>query len=370
MSTQVYFVVPDSIDEPARVSGGNVYDQRVRSGLRDAGWDVRMLLIPSSAPHQDAASPVEHALAQVPDDAVVVIDGLIAVRESAALTAHSRRLRIVVLAHMVASAATPAAALPERESAALHAARRIIATSEWTRSELTTRDLAEPGTIAVAPPGTNRAAQTVTSDGGGRLLCVGAVAPHKGQDLLVNALAQLRDIDDWTCTIVGSHDVAPRFAAELAQTVQRAGLDNRVTFTGALTGSALDAAYGAADLLVVPSRSESFGMVITEALARGIPVVATRVGGIPEALVSAAAGMLVDADRPQALESALREWLTGADARRRLTAAAVRARESIRPWSETTAIIAATLSAVAQKQGAPNEGASRTSTLTPTAAPA
>ena len=332
-----YFVVPDAIDDPDRVSGGNVYDQHVREGLRSRGWDVRMVLIPD-----DCGSLT---FAQVPDGALVLIDGLIAVRESRALIAHTSRLRIVVLAHMVAASV-------DREREALWAAKRIIATSEWTRSELISRDHAEPQHVVVAHPGTDPAATTVPSRSGGRLLCVGAVAPHKGQDLLVRALARLSDIDDWTCTFVGSLDAAPDFVNELTRTIQLSHLTARTTFTGVLAGTRLDDAYSRADLVVVPSRNESFGMVVAEALARGIPVLAARVGGIPEAMSSTEAGLLVPPEDPWALEVVLRQWWASPARRTELKTAAVEARTTVRTWGATIAVIASTLGEVALSETA------------------
>lgn len=341
----VYFVVPDAIDDPDRVSGGNVYDQHVRAGLRSRGWDVRMVLIP-----EGCGSLTARTLSQLPDGALILIDGLIAVRESEALIAHSSRLRIVVLAHMVASLpceaiaeATQVAASVDREREALRAARRILATSGWTRSELISRDMAEPHHVVVAHPGTDPAATTVASRSGGRLLCVGVVAPHKGQDLLVRALARLTDIVDWTCTLVGSLDAAPGFVDELTQTIQRTHLTTRVTFTGILAGRLLESAYSRADLVVVPSRNESFSMVVAEALARGIPVLAARVGGIPEAMSSTAAGILVPPEDPWALEAVLRQWWASPGRRTELKTVAVEARATARPWSATIAVIASTL---------------------------
>ena len=346
----VYFVVPDAIDDPDRVSGGNVYDQHVRDGLRSSGWDVRMVLIPDGC-----GSLTAQTLTQLPDGALMLIDGLIAVRESAALIAHSSRLRIVVLAHMVASLlpcdslaeATQGVASVESEREALRAAKRIIVTSGWTRSELISSDLAEPHDVVVAHPGTDPAATTVASGSGGRLLCVGVVAPHKGQDLLLRALARLTDVDDWTCRLVGSLDAAPGFVDELRQIIRRTHLTTRATFTGTLAGRLLESAYSRADLVVVPSRNESFGMVVAEALARGIPVVAARVGGIPEAISSRAAGILVPPEDPWAFEVVLRQWWASPGRRTELKAGAVEAREMARPWSATIAVIASTLNEVA-----------------------
>jgi glycosyltransferase involved in cell wall biosynthesis len=325
----VYFVVPDAVDNPGRISGGNIYDQHVRDGLRRSGWDVRMEPIP------EGRGPAG-ILQRLPDDALTLIDGLIAARLPEELVAQSSRLRMVVLAHMVSAPV-------EHARDALPSAKRIITTSDWTRSELISLDLAEPGHVVVAHPGTVSASQTVASRSGGRLLNVGVVSHHKGQDLLIRALGHLTDVDDWTCTIVGSLDAAPAFVDELTRAIRRTDLTTRTTLTGVLTGSLLDRAYSEADLVVVPSRSESYGMVVAEALARGIPVLAARVGGIPEALSSDTAGVMVPPEDPWALELVLRQWWASPERRTELKTAAVGARALARPWSGTVDIIAATL---------------------------
>jgi glycosyltransferase involved in cell wall biosynthesis len=336
--TPLFFVVPGAIDDAARVSGGNRYDQHVRDGLRKAGWDVRMV------PITDSDDTIAARLfAELPDGALVLIDGLIAVRESASLAVQASRLRIVVLAHMLASL------YDDHEREALRSARRIIATSGWTRTELLSRDLAEPGNVVVAEPGTSFAATTGASLSGGRLLCVGVVAPHKGQDLLVRALARLTDVDGWTCTFAGSLDVAAGFVDELKHSIRLSDLGGRTMFTGTLAGASLDLVYAQADLLVVPSRNESFGMVVAEALARGIPVLASRVGGIPEAMAGTTAGILVPPEDPWALEVVLRQWWGNEERRTELKAAAVEAREAVRPWSAPVAVIASTLTGVARE---------------------
>jgi glycosyltransferase involved in cell wall biosynthesis len=331
VSGAVFFVVPDAIDDAARVSGGNVYDQHVRDGLRELGRTVRMLGVGGSA---DLLSVIRSE--QLPDEAPLLVDGLIAARETAALAALSRRLRIVVLAHM-----------PPEEGVTFAYAERVIATSHWTRAELIERDLADPHRIVVATPGTDQAVATTASDTGTRLLCVGAVAPHKGQDLLISALAGLPDDDDWSCTIVGALDVAPGFVAELTAAVDAAGLARRIRFAGVLTGERLAAEYGQADLLVAPSRAESYGMVVTEAFARGIPVVASGAGGLPEAVGSTGAGIVVPPEDPWALGVVLRQWLANPARRTELRAAAATARTGLRPWNSTTAVVAATLDEVA-----------------------
>ena len=336
-----YFLVPDGIDDDERVSGGNVYDRRIGVALRVRGHEPRMVRV-STGGGQDVAS----ALSALPRDAVVLIDGVLAVAASRALVAEAARLRIVVLAHMVASALPgipDAARTARREREALHAARRVIATSEWTRSELVARALAEPDRMAVARPGTDPAPVATGSDSGARLLCVGAIAPHKGQDVLVRALAGMTDLPDWSCAIVGSLDADPDFAKQTAAAIRSAGLAGRIELLGVLTGRRLADAYHVADLVVAPSRAESYGMVVAEALARGIPVVAARVGGVPEAIAGSAAGILVPPDDPEALCAVLRRWRKDPGWRAALKAEAVRSRTVVRSWGEAAEIVAAVL---------------------------
>ena len=345
----VHFLVPDGIDDDERVSGGNVYDRRISEALRARGVDVRMVLVAESR-----VLDVAHAMSALPRDALVLIDGLIAVAASEVLDAHSERLRIVVLAHMVASALPEIhddARTAEREREALNAVRRVITTSEWTRSELVARALAEPDRIKVAPPGTDAAPAATGSESGVHLLCVGAVAPHKGQDVLIQALAGMTDLPDWRCSIVGSLDADPDFATRTAAAIRSATLTERVALMGVLTGQPLADAYRAADLVVAPSRVESYGMVVAEALARGIPVVAARVGGIPEAIAGSKAGILIPSSDPGALRAVLRQWLEDPGWRAALKAEALRSRSLTRSWDESAGIAAAVLSDVRPEMG-------------------
>ena len=340
----VHFLVPDGIDDDERVSGGNVYDRRIGAALRARGLDVRMVRVPTGG-GQDVAS----AMSALPRDALVLIDGLLAVSASEVLDVQSTRLRIVVLAHMVASALPGmrnAARTAERERKALNAARRVIATSEWTRSELIARTLAEPNRIIVARPGTDAVPAATGSASGGHLLCVGAVVPHKGQDVLVHALAGMADLPGWTCSIVGSPNADPDFAIRIAAAIRSAGLTERIKLLGVLTGRRLADEYHAADLVVAPSRAESYGMVLAEAVARGIPVVAARVGGVTEAIAGSTAAILTPPNDPVGLRAVLRQWWEEPPRRAVLKADALRSRTATRTWAETARIAAAVLSEV------------------------
>lgn len=330
----VTFLVAAGIDDPARVSGGNVYDQHVRDRLGVHGWHV------STVPVADAAG-AGAVLRSVPETATVLVDGLVASWAPDHVAAAAARVRLVVLAHMVAAVfpgVTAAEVAAERR--ALAAAHRVVVTSAWTARELARRGLVDAGRLTIAAPGAEASGRSA-SGRGRRLLCVGVVAPHKGQDVLLAALARVPE-RDWSCAIVGSAEAAPGFAAAVRR--DAAAFGGRVRLTGVLGRAALAAEYARGGLLVAPSRVESAGMAIAEARARGIPVVAAAVGGIPDTVAGGGA-ILVRPDDPAALAATLHAWMTDPALRRRLRREARAARTGQPTWDDTAAAVAAALEA-------------------------
>ena len=350
--TTVHVVVPEGIDDPARPSGGNSYDRRVCLGLAEAGWSVREHAVPGSWPRPDAASYTALAavVQGIPDDAVVLLDGLVASTAPQVLVLEAGRLRLVTLVHMPLGHDPADDGARMREGAVLSAAASVVTTSRWARQTLL--ELYElPGDrVHVAEPGVDAAALAPGTANAGALLCVAAVIPGKGHDVLLDALATLTDLP-WRCLCAGPLDGDPAFAEGLRRRVGDRGLADRVSFPGPLIGDGLARSYEAADLLVLASRSETYGMVVTEALARGLPVVATEVGGVPEALGHGAGGdrpgLLVPPGDGAALAAALRVWLADAELRRRLRRAAGERRASLSGWSTTASVVSGVLAEAA-----------------------
>ena len=344
----VHLLVPGDVDDPLRPSGGNAYDRRVRDGLRRAGRPVHQLTLPGDWPEPGPASSARLAreLAALPDGATVLLDGLVGCAAPAVVLPQAARLDVVVLVHLpLGEEPGSPAGLPEREAQVLRAARAVIATSRWTADRLAGRHGLDPATVHVAVPGTDPAELAPGTDGAGGLLSVGSLGPTKGHDMLVDALTEVRG-HDWRCRIVGPERRQPGFGAALRRTLGERGLDGRITLAGARAGAALDAEYAVADLLVAPSRVESYGMVVTEALARGIPVLASRTGGLPDALGTAAAPeLLVPPGDPAGLTAALRRWLTDPDLRERARGLARARRDPLPRWDDTVAAVHAALTA-------------------------
>jgi glycosyltransferase involved in cell wall biosynthesis len=344
----LHFVVPDGIDDPARPSGGNTYDRNLCRGLTSLGWSVHEHPVSGFWSEPDAASfaSLEAVMRRIPDGGLALLDGLVASPAPHVLAPHAQRLRLVILVHMPLSlrpGVDDAGEIQMRERAVLSAADAVVTTSRWSRDRLIELDALPADRLHIAPPGVQPAQLATGSATGEALLTVAAVIPAKGHDLLLDALATIPDLSwHWVC--VGSSDRDPQFVEALRRRSRQHGLADRVLFAGTATGADLERAYAEADLMVLASRAETYGMVVTEALARGLPVLATDVGGVTEALGQGSdgtrPGLVVPAEDPMALADALRCWLTDAELRARLRRVARERRGSLRGWSATTSVIA------------------------------
>lgn len=349
----VHFVMPGGVDDPANPSGGNAYDRRLCLDLPGFGWQVHKHLVNGSWPRPEAAARAElaHTLREFPDGTVVLIDGLVACGVPEIIAPEAERLRLVVLVHLPLGdergiAPEVAAELDAKERAVLRAVPAVVATSEWAVRRLVSHHGLAPERVHVAAPGADIAPLASGTDGVSRLLCVAAVTPRKGQHRLVEALAAARDLP-WSCVCVGGLGQDPEYVAHLRGLIARYGLEDRLELAGPKAGADLDAAYASADLMVLTSYAETYGMAVTEALARGIPVLATDVGGLPEAVGRApdggVPGILVPPEDPAALAAELRGWFGEADVRRRLKAAARGRRAALNGWATTAQSLAGVL---------------------------
>jgi glycosyltransferase involved in cell wall biosynthesis len=360
---RVHVIVPDGFDDPGQPTGGNVYDQRVCAGLRQHGWEVLVAAAaaPPPVPVSGAGTGLARIVAAIPDGESVLIDGLIAAPAAAQLLPHAGRIRMTVLLHMPLATAIDGyhdASAERSERAVLRAAAGVVVTSDWTRRHVLARYAIPACRVHVAQPGADRVAAPARPVPG-HLICVGVLGRHKGQDLLVEALAGLAD-RDWHCVLAGSPGRDPDFAGQLKTRIARLGYGHRIRLSGVLTGAALSHAYTTADLLVAPSRSETYGMAVTEALAHGLPVMAAAVGGLPEALGFTAdgtrPGQLIPPGDPAVLAAALGDWLGDERQRQRLRTAAQQRRATLRDWAQTTRQVANALTASGAHAGQASGG--------------
>jgi glycosyltransferase involved in cell wall biosynthesis len=342
---RLVLAVPGDLSAP---TGGYAYARRILAHLPAEGVAVTHLALPGGFPDPtpDELTGTAALLAQVPEDAALLVDGLAygalppeviraAGRPVAALVHHP-------LGYETGLSPERAAALVAGERAALALASGIVATSRYTARLLAAEFGAAPERIAVAEPGTPPARRVAPRPGPHvRLLAVGTVSPRKGYDVLVRALATLTDLD-WSLTIAGSLDRAPDCTNALHDQIAASHLQDRITLAGAVTPDALDRLYAGADLAVSASLFEGYGMALAEALARGLPLVATS-GGAAAETVPAGAGLSVPPGDAPALAAALGTLVADPARRGEAAAASWAAGRRLPDWPDTAAAIAAFL---------------------------
>lgn len=345
----VDLIVPGPIDQ---LTGGYIYDRRIFAELGATGWTTSVHALDPSFPEPTAAALAAAAetLAAIPDGRRVVVDGLALAGLGPLLETVRARLTPVALIHHPLELETglePAARerLRASETAALGVIRDVIVTSGWTRRALAVYGV-DPGRIDVVEPGTDRPEAATVKPAGSvlRLLTVGSVTPRKGHDLLIEALARVAD-REWTLRCAGSLDRDPATAAALRKQIVRAGLADRVMLLGEKGPAIIAREYRDADLFVLASRLEGYGMVIAEAVAHGLAVVATAAGAIGETL-PAHAGVLVPPGDASALATSLATVMDDRARLAELTEGARRAAATIPTWQASARRFAAILEAL------------------------
>jgi glycosyltransferase involved in cell wall biosynthesis len=349
MIRDLRFVVPGRLDTP---TGGYGYDRRIIAGLRALGWTVTVHELDDSFPFPSASARTEAAavLGSIANDTLAIVDGLAfgALPREAACAAE--RLRLVALVHHPLAAETGldaqvAAQLEQSERRALESARHVVVTSEATARMVAGYGVPRDR-ISVVTPGTDPAEQAHgSSEEPVHLLCVATLIPRKGHDVLFRALASLRDLS-WRLTCVGSLHRHSQTAHQLRTLLEREQLVDRVLLAGERDGDALAMEYDGADVFVLPTLYEGYGMVVAEALARGLPVVATRTGAIAE-LVSEDAGVVVPPGDAEALAVALARVIGDRTFRKQLASGARRAGQRLPTWQRSSANMADLLTRVA-----------------------
>ncbi|WP_421981278.1 glycosyltransferase family 4 protein [Roseibium sp.] len=337
---RLYFAYPGELDTP---TGGYGYDRKIIAGLQDLGWQVELVPLGAGFPFPDAGTLEEArtGLDGLPDGALVVVDGLAfgAMPEVAAFT--SGRLDLVALVHHPLCRETglsgaQASGLLDSERNALGHARHVIVTSHATATQVAELFGVAADGITVVLPGTEKqdcAARRAT--GRLRLLSVGTVVRRKGYDLLFAALDGLREFD-WHLDIVGGLDADPACHAALQEQLSALALTDRVTFKGAVAPGELSGFYRKADVFVLASRYEGYGMAYTEALAHGLPVIGSGGGAVADTLPDGAAIYCGTEDIGK-LSAALKSLLSDERARLDMAAAARRAAEALPDWRDAAA---------------------------------
>ena len=341
------FAVPGDLAAP---TGGYAYARRLLAGAGGAGVGLTHLALPGGFPDAspDDLAAAGRLLGGLAEGRPILIDGLalgvMPVEMLRAMPGPVVALCHHPLALETGVGAADALRLRDSERAALGACAWVIATSETTARTLVDEYAVAAERLTVACPGTDPAVRATGSGGPGvAILSVGSLTPRKGHDVLIAALAGLAHLD-WHLTIAGPADRDAAHAGALVRQIAEAGLESRVVLAGALETGTLNRAYGGADLFVLASRYEGFGMAYTEAMAHGLAVVGCAAGAVPEA-TRGAAHLVVPCD-VAALRGALGRFVTDRSVRVRLADDCWQAAQSFARWSDTSAAVAGVLRGV------------------------
>jgi glycosyltransferase involved in cell wall biosynthesis len=341
---EAVFAIPGDLKA---TTGGYAYDRQVIELLPAFGVPVSVLPLPGSFPNptQNDLEETRRIIAKRSSDSVLLVDGLAygAFPESI-ITGIKGRVIGLVHHPLFLETGLPHARkveLKDSETRALQRANHVIVTSRATKRILIESMGLSSEKITVAEPGTDPAQRATGTGAPLQILSVGAVLPRKGYDLLIEALAPLRDID-WRLTIAGALDRHPQAVDAAQSAIHAHGLDDRVTLAGKVVPATLERFYESADLFVSASLFEGYGMVLAEAMARGLPIVLAA-GGAAADTAGEAAALHVEAGNVAELTAALRRALTDKKLRDRLADAAWEAGRTLPTWHETARRIAAVI---------------------------
>jgi len=350
--TPIGFVTAGPIEQ---ITGGYLYDRRIVEGMRAHGRSVTVIPLAGRHPDPDADSidDARRCLGALPPGTVLVIDGLAAPACIETLEARSDLCPILLVHHPlgVETGLDPdlARRLAARERAALGRAVGAICPSPASAAAVIDMGLSADQ-VEIVPPGLDRFAEPEDpASGPVRLLSVGTIIPRKGHVLLVAALARLES-PDWHLTIIGSLERDPACVRSLRAAIVEHGLGARVSLPGEYPPDRLPDAYRAADIFVLPSFHEGYGMVYAEAMAHGLPIIATDAGAIPDT-VPPGAGILVPPGDVEALATALQNLIEDPQWRRRLGRAGRLRARSLPDWAESARAFGAAIDRICHFAG-------------------
>ena len=340
--TEAVFAIPG---DPDQRTGGYIYETSVLRSLNQVGCATELMRLPDSfpAPTPDDMVQTIGLLQQVPSERVIILDGFLVGALDPAAIAEIKAPMVGVVHHPLGLetglSADRAAFLMRNEAAVLRQINHVVVPSPHTRQILIQGFNVPAEKITVALPGFLQPHVDPTPVDPPLILSVGLLVPRKGHDVLIEALSKITDLD-WQAAIVGKQH-APRLAEALADRCKTLGLKEKIRFTGELTEKALNNWFNAASIFALATRYEGYGMVLSEAMMFGLPIVSCRTGAVPDTLGDA--GLPVPVDDPDAFAAALRNILTNAELRSRLKGAAQARAASLPTWLETARQIATTI---------------------------
>jgi len=332
--------------DPSRVSGGSLYHRRLAELAPTQGAVVRYVSVPSR-PFPLGVLTGRRVLRDAAADAdVVVVDSLASNTLGPWIAAARRRLPpLVSSVHQVVGGMEDgrwwARRLRDRSDRMTYGASRgLVVPSEMLAGQLVADGIPR-AVMTVVPPGRDVPLAAAPGDRpdlrdghGAAVLCIANWIPRKGITELLDAMAMI-PAGEAVLHLVGDDTVDPDYTRRVVARLARPDLAGRVVRHGVVAPEAVGALYETADMFVLPSTEEPFGMVYAEAMSAGLPVVGWAAGNLPNLVDDGVEGVVVSKGDVAQLSGALRRLATDEALRDQLgRAAAVRA-EQMPTWHDT-----------------------------------
>ena len=338
------FVFPGDLNTR---TGGYLYDKRLMQELESStvngvNWNIRRISLEGDYPfpNQLQRERAARVFAELENNALVVVDGLAYSVLPEIVATQAQRLQLIALVHHPLALETgltgeQSLLLKKQETQALAHARHVITTSKLTASSLHEYGVPADKVTAILPGNDDAPLALGSGTETLNLLCVATLTQRKAHHILLDALASIKELP-WHLYCVGSTSRDSQTYKELEKKREQHALLQRVTFTGELQEHELQEYYMKADVFVLASLHEGYGMVLSEAITYGLPIVCTNAGAMPDT-VPTGAGMLVPPSDVNALANALKNIIANTTLRAQLQSAALKARERRRSWQQAAA---------------------------------
>jgi len=282
-SMDVFFLLSGDINS---LTGGHLYNRHMVEGLRQKGHGVKVLRL-------DESTMLTHAIEikcssyfnTLPPGSCVLIDSLVLGNIPGVLKKYSEKLTFIGLIHLPLTynplPGKNRKHIANREVKAMMMTRHLIVTGRFTLRMLMDAGISHEKISLIEPGVENYPRKRYYADLPLGLLCISNYSQIKGQLLLVRALNRLRN-NKWTLQMYGDINTEKPYVTRLKSIIANKKLNDRILLHDTIERNNISEAFLASDLFVLPSRFETYGMVLTESLAHGIPVVTTHAGNIPD----------------------------------------------------------------------------------------
>lgn len=335
---RILFVIPGDINLP---TGGYRYDKEIVNAWKASGIDVELISLEGDYPFpsdQEKSNALD-AVKKFPDADVAVVDGLLGGVLPEFIQKLSNAMPVVALIHHPLCLENGlndkiAKALKTSEKKGLKFVSQIITTSPATTKTVSKLFGFDRSKIHTILPGVKRTQISRGSESQTtHLLCVGSIIERKDHKTLLQALSTLKYLD-WRLDCYGSTEFDKELYAQIQDIITKENLSKKVTFHGAVSDERLDAAYATSDIFVLPSLFEGYGMVYAEAIVRGLPVIATTAGAIPDT-VPETCGILVEPNNIEMLAQALEKLITNEEMLNKFRQNAINAEPTFPTWQNS-----------------------------------